>query len=184
MSEFKFTIKEKDRFLKILRDRPLKFLRTVQRLWKQDDNTTVGEIIRNQLSGRKGKKGLNRVSGQAARALNIKTEIVGKDVVSTMFIPSSNPAKDYLPTHDKSRKGDGTIRAKNKPYLVFKMHSSTRSYSKSGKKLKRSTKEFRWVRTKQVKIPIRTNIIEYYTKEGGRRRAGSIRKALKELAHG
>lgn len=162
---FKFKFKDTERFKRITRERPVKWLQYIKNAWSKADNITVGEIIKSQLSGRRGGKGLKRISGQAARALNVKTQIVGKNVISTLFIPLSNPAAKYLPIHDKSRKGDGVIRPKNKEYLHFKTPTG-------------------WVKTKEVHIPVRTNILEYYMKTGGKRRAAAVVDSFKVLAHG
>lgn len=175
--------KNNKRFLKALKEKPLKFFTRVRDLWKLDDQDTLGEIVKEQLTGRPG---LNRQSGQAARALNVKVRMTGrglrKDVESRLFINASNQAKEYLPFHDKSRKHDGIIKAKNSPYLHFKMHTSDRIRGKTGKVLKRAVKQYSWVKVKQVQIPARTNILEYFVKDGSAPRRKSVRLAMKEMA--
>lgn len=181
---FKFNKSEQRQLLRAMKIRPGMFFRKVKELWTQSDNITLGEIIRNQLSGRKGRKALNRISGNAARALNVKVQKLKRNVISTIFLLRRGGVDKYLPIHDKSWTGSRVIRAKNKPYLVFKMQTSTRAYSKKGKRLKRPQKGFSWVKVKQVTIPQRTNILEYYIKQGGKRRAQDVREAMRLTLNG
>jgi hypothetical protein len=167
-------------FLAAIRQRPKKFIGLIAKRWRSAGNELVREIVREQLSGRRGNKGLNRTTGNASRALNIKTEKLVDDVVQTLFLSKTNPAKDYLPMHDASRKGDGIIKAKSKPYLHFPI-KGVRTHGKGGKRLKRARKETQgWVKVKQVKIPVRTNIIETYMKKTRPKLYSAFRDAARE----
>lgn len=158
MADFKLSIKGQEKLIRILQTGHTRFLKDVAKRWQLDGQRTIALIVRKMLTGRPG---LRRVTGNAARALGTVTKIVGRDVVQKFFLVSSNPAKTYLPIHDKSRKGDGVIRARTKPYLVFK------------------TREGNWVSKKQVRIPIRTDILGAIDKVGGKLRLESTVQALK-----
>jgi len=181
---FKFNARDRKRFQAVVKKKPDQFFDMVRDLWAETDSGTVGNIIKDQLSGRKGNFGLFRRSGNAARALNVKVRRLKNDVVSTLFLLNRGGVKKYLPIHDKSWKGSRVIKAKNKPYLVFKMETSARIFSKSGKKLKKAVAGFTWIRTKQVTIPERTDILGFYLNEGGIRRRRDVKKALRLVFNG
>jgi len=163
MALFIYTVRGKKRLKQLLDKGSSNFLPEVRKRWAIDGQQVVGKIVREQLSGRPG---LKRVSGDAARALNTTTIQEGNsDVVQKYFIPESNPAKVYLPIHDKSWKKSRIIRPKNKKYLHFKWGKGKND----------------WAMTKRVKIPRRTNIIETIVKDGKRRRAISLNTILREL---
>ena len=181
---FKFNQRDVKKFHDVVKATPKKFFMKVRDLWAESESALVGDIIRSQLSGRKGRRGLNRVSGNAARALNVKVKLFTRDVVSTLFLLKRGGVEKYLPIHDKSWKGSRVIKAKNKPYLVFKMQTSSRAYSKAGKRLKKPVAGFSWAKVKQVTIPERTNIIETFYKKGNPMRRRGVKKALRWAVNG
>jgi len=155
-----------------MKRRSIRFLYEVKQGWSIAGQQVVGNVVRDQLTGRKGDIGLNRRTGNAARVLNTITEIIDFDVVQTFFLVADNPAKNYLPIHDASRKkaggdfGRGIIRARNAPYLVFR------------------TDDGAWHTRKKVKMPQRVNILAQIEKDGRRLRFAAIKQALRRAERG
>lgn len=159
MPAFVLTSKGQEELYRVLREGGDEFLDDLTERWKKDGSFVIRKVVKEQLTGRPG---LEQVTGNASRALNVKTRRTRGNVTQEFFLVKNNPAKYYLPIHDKSRTGDGTIKAKNKPFMTFK------------------TKEGNWRRAKQVKIPIRTNILETITIVGHERRTTSVSTSLKK----
>jgi hypothetical protein len=109
-----------------------------------------------------GRPGLNVQTGALRSGWRQQTKGTGLDIV-TIVTPGPT-SKKYARIHDKSREGDGIIRPKGKP-------------------LKKAVTEFSWVRTKQVFIPIRTDVVGDFTGKGRNIFLSNINAALKRWAH-
>ena len=83
-----------------------------------------------------------RLTGPLMRSLTVNIEERGFSIGSNLV---------YARIHALG----GIIRAKNAPYLVFRVPSGLQTKSKSGKPLKAPKKEYALVRVKQVEIPQR-----------------------------
>jgi len=175
---------QKEKFLKTLRDRPRTLFFNIKKRWTILGGELIKEIVREQLSGRRGKKGLNRGRGNAARALNVSTKQTAKDITQKLFLVKSNRASKYLPYHDESRKWDGIIRPKKKKALAFKVHKSTRIFSKKGKRLKKAQRQYDKVVVKKVFLPVRTSILSVYLKKTKPKLFEAIQDAVAEMMRG
>lgn len=149
--------KDKDKFLKKSKKISSGFLKDLKIAWSEIGNSLVSGVVKTQLSGRPG---LERVTGNAARALNVNTKIKSNNVVQKFYLQSSNPAKIYLPMHDKRRKGSGYITSKNSSHLHFK------------------TKSGDWVKTDKVYIPVRTDIYGYIDEKGKKKWPSAVKKVM------
>ena len=147
-----------------------KFLSMVRDAWSKEGHSLIGEVVREQLSGRRGGMGLDRRSGNAARAMNVVTKKTSNDVIQKFFVAAANPAKHYLFVHDKVREklsGDisqGKIKAKNKPWLVFQVGGQ-------------------WRRAKEVTIPQRTDVVGTIDRGIKKRYLGSVDSVIDRLLH-
>jgi len=128
------------KFMLAMRKRPVETLKAIRVKWTKAGNLLLGRINRTQLSGRRGSKGLNKITGEAGRVLNMKTKMQAGDIIQTMFLIKASPARKYLPIHDKSHK-DNIIN-----------HPGTNNGF--GKNIK--------IPPYKIKMPVRVNIIETY----------------------
>jgi hypothetical protein len=180
---FLFTVTGQDLIKQLYKKASVNFIKDVRKSWSRSAQIVNRGIITSQLSGRKGSMGLNRKSGNAARALNSRTAIQGGDVVQRVFLAKNNPAHRYLPIHDKSREaglGDfakGIINHPGgTPYIVT---------DKGAKWLKKDgvyPKSVRFTKPHNIQIPVRTTILETLRKEGGRMRIKSLDEVLQSYA--
>lgn len=103
----------------------------------------VQSAIQEKLSG----DVLNVGLGNLRRSIHTKVMVSGKHAIGIVGTPSK-----YALTHELG----AIIRAKNKPYLHFRIHTSNQVFKKSGTgRLKKSKRGYTWVMVKQVKIPKR-----------------------------
>jgi phage gpG-like protein len=136
--------------IKITGDRELSLrldgiVRELPRVLRNIVNRGALEVKRRVIENLSGKV-LNRRTGKLANSIQIAK---GGPATNPWAIVGTNTI--YAAIHELG----GIIRAKNKPYLWFKIHSSTRTFTKSGERMKRSRAEYGWVRVKQVRIPAR-----------------------------
>jgi len=157
------TIRGRKALQRIFKRGSTSFLKDIHRAWTLDSNTLLGDIIKTQLSGRRGNVFLNRRTGNAARALLNRTQIVGGDVISKFFLDANNPAKRYLPIHDSSWPKSRTIVPKAKKYLKFQ------------------TRDKKWHTVKSVTIPERTNIVETIKKKRKVLHRASLQAVLNKI---
>lgn len=98
--------------------------------------------IQEKLSGRVLRVGTGDLKGSVSTEMFPGNELGGR----------VGPNKVYAAIHEFG----GIIRAKRAKYLHFRIHTSTRIRSKSGKKrLKTGVREYSWAKVKQVTIPAR-----------------------------
>jgi hypothetical protein len=127
-------------------------------------------FVTRQLSGRPG---LNRKSGHAADDWFVTTIEQGYKLATSAW---------YLITHQHAEGFNGIIRAKNKPYLVFRYEGTPKTYSaRTGKKLSRAQHTYNWARVKQVYIPKRLTILENYRTIGQELIRTNMIKELQKL---
>jgi len=157
MAEMRFTIKGAREVFQHFNAKNKKFFSAVAKNWALGAQLLIAKIVREQFSGRPG---LKRKSGNAARALQSRTRREGFDVVQRIFINPSNPARIYIPNHDKSGRRK-VLRPTNKPYMTFRADDG------------------RFIRTKRVVLVKRTDIVGSFKREGRAFRAAGINEALK-----
>ena len=106
---------------------------------------------------------LNVQSGLLSGSFKISPKATPRSLTATL----GSPVK-YAAIHEFG----GIIKAKNKPYLVFKIHTSNRIASKrGGKRLKKAKAGFTWVKVKQVKIKAK-----HYFRDAVNAKRGEVEK--------
>jgi hypothetical protein len=169
---------DNSKVLESFRKRRERFTQDMTKAMQTSGHEFIAYIQQKEYSGRPG---LNVQTGALRSGWREKTKGTGLDIVTT--VTPGPTSKKYARIHDKSREGDGIIRPKTKQYLWFKVQSGTRTTSKRGKPLKKAVTEFSWVRTKQVFIPIRTDVVGDFTGKGRNIFLSNINAALKRWAH-
>jgi hypothetical protein len=129
------------------------------------------KVVREQISGRPGL--INR-HGTTGLAGSFSTKL--KSAGSGFWTIAMSTAKKYTRIHQFG----GVIKPVRAKFLTFKIHTSNRIFSKAGVRLKKSPREFSWVRVKQVTIPKRLRIIEDFYASGANMIRAEVTKLLRE----
>lgn len=162
-----------DELIRLLKEGNERFLKLVRDKWQKTGQYQISDIVKDELTVRPG---LNRISGNAARALYPVTEIKNGNVYHRWV--AGGPAAKYLPLHQYG----GVIKAKGAGYLRFKITTKVASSSLKSKKTKTS-KVYDWIMVKQVTIPKRLHIIERFTAPGNELREQDVIEAMKEITN-
>lgn len=143
--------------LRSMNDKNKRFLSALAKTWQKGADVILKKTISENFSGRPG---LIRRSGKASQAIKTRTTRNAYNVVTQFFIDKNNPAKIYIPTHDKARRRR-TISATNSKYLTFQMPDG------------------KWVKKKRVFIPQRTDVFGTLNREGLKLRRQGIATAVR-----
>lgn len=170
---------DSSKVLEFFRNRREKFNEDMTNAMRRSGREFIGYIQQKEYSGRPGLE----VQSDALRGGWQETTSGSGGDIATTITPGST-SKRYARAHDKSRTFDGWIRPKVKEYLCFKVHASTRIFSKAGKRLKRSVREFSWVKVKQVFLPVRTDVVGDFAGRGREIFTANINTALGRWANG
>jgi hypothetical protein len=147
----------------------------IRKEWNKDSLYIAGQVTKNQLSGRRGQKGLNRRSGAAAESILGRARIENKDVVAKVYLDKGNRAREYLPIHDASWTKSRTIRHPGgTPYKIIG----------DGKAVfvKKGTKDITGITAPHnITIPQRTDIVGEAKKLGKKVYVESVKKVVSGL---
>lgn len=155
----RFTFKNVKISLDQMNKKNKKFLQAIFISWKLNSNLLLKKVISDNYSGRPG---LMKKSGNASRAIKTTTIRKGFNVITRFFIDPNNPARVYIPIHDKIRRSR-IIRATSSKFLTYKLPDGT------------------WRKSKSVFIPQRTDVFGQITRGGKLFRREGIRAALRAL---
>ena len=143
--------------LRSMNDTNKRFLTALANTWQRSAEVLLKKTIAENFSGRPG---LIRRSGKASQALKTRTTRNAFNVVTQFFIDKNNPARIYIPTHDKAKRRR-TISATNAKYLTFQLAGG------------------QWVKKKRVFIPQRTDVFGTLNREGRKLRRQGIATAVR-----
>lgn len=173
MNETFLTKIQVDSLVRLIKKVSESFLPLVKKKWQTLGHEQIGLIVKDEMSGRPG---LNRRSGNAARALSPITEIQGLDV-TTKWV-AGGPAAKYLPVHQYG----AIIKPINGAYLRFQIKGGVYASSLKTKQVKKVKTLSNWVTVKQIVIPKRLHIIERFENPGTKLRAEAVIQAMEELS--
>ena len=159
MEENRFTfrvVNQKD-FFDAMEKNTKEMLNTILHGWRDVGIQLLRRITIRYLSGRPG---LRRISGNAARAMNVKTSIVGRDIIQKW--EATGAGSSYLPTHEGNEAGGAKVI----------MHPGTSNGFGKGISIP----------AHPISIPKRTNIYNDITDLGDRLRIKSINDAIRSFA--
>ena len=155
-NRFEFKVVNKTQFWEAFQADTRAFLRSIQRRWRVVQSKLIRRIVTRYLSGRPG---LNRISGNASRAMVAKTTMVGMDVLQVWEARGSGAS--YLPYHEGSPSGGD---------LVYNHPGTSNGFGKGIR-----------IPAHKVRLPKRTNIFNDITILGDRLRIKAINDAIREF---